>query len=231
MIRTLLASTAGILAAGTAAAGGYVAAIPQVAPTVAASPSAGQWMIGAALLAGIIALLGRDSGGSNFSSTPIDHGGPCFLEGTLIQVALGDLRPVETIRPGEWIFTSSGTQKVLSVESWQPTRYEDRPVIVKGVRLSPNHGVLQHDATDAEVLVPAHEVSSQRGLIDGRRYFHILVQDHAWLMACPADGSGFIWAETLAVTADMPALAKRFPHLVKRHAAHPVAPMREAVLQ
>ena len=34
MIRALLASTAGILAAGTAAAGGYVAAIPQVAPTV-----------------------------------------------------------------------------------------------------------------------------------------------------------------------------------------------------
>ena len=63
-------------------------------------------MIGAALLAGIIALLGRDSGGSNFSSTPIDHGGPCFLEGTLILEHEG--RPNATYQAGEAVLVEAG---------------------------------------------------------------------------------------------------------------------------
>ena len=94
----------------------------------------------------------------------------------------------------------------------------------------PNELLLMLTSRTDERLAHTRDVGAL-GLIDGRRYYHILVENHAWLMACPADGSGFIWAETLAISKDMPAMAKRFPHLVERHAARPVAPMREAVLQ
>ena len=69
----------------------------------------------------------------------------------------------------------------------------------------------------------AGAVSSKRGLIDGRSYFHILVEDHSWLSVKADDAGTVLVAETLLLTKDLK-LAKDFPHLVDHHAANPVAP-------
>lgn len=228
MIRTLLTTTAGIFAATAATAGGYVAAIPQVAPTLAAPAADNRWLIGVGILAILAALFSGGNGGSDqFSTTPIDQGGPCFMEGTLIMVGPNDFRPVETIAVNDTILTSKGPQKVLSVESWQPTNIKDIPVIYKGVRMSSNHRIVVNPTIE-DVLVPVKDVSAVRGRIDGRRYFHILVTDHALLVVRASVGSEeSVLAETLAITDDMPLLAKRFPQLVARHAEHPAVPAQQ----
>lgn len=231
MIRTLTATAVLLSSAATALAGGYVIPAPDVEPVLEATQQL-DWkttVVGGLVVALLIALF-KDGGGRDYASNdqpanpPDDDGGSCFCEGTLIWIGPGRMKPVEAIRVGDKIGTSEGMQRVLSVESWTPTRFKDRPVIYEGVRLSPNHGVCAGDTGAAEVIIPAIEASSTRGRIDGRRYYHILVENHAWVLVSPEDRRGYVVAETLRVTADMPKLATRFPHLVEHHAAHPVAP-------
>lgn len=207
--------------AGKALAGGFASPIievPPAPPTLTAGP-ANWWLALVPLL--LVGLIGRGHKGRDNGLTPLppDHGGPCFGEGTSILLERGWM-PVETIRAGDRIASSRGIQTVLAVDCWCPLSYLDRPAVVKGVRLSPNHGV-----EEGGMLVPAAAMAQRRGRIDGRLYFHVLVEDHAWLYA-RADGAGeIIRAESLRLSADL-RLARDFPDLVARHAADPVAPMR-----
>lgn len=228
MIRTLLTTTAFVFAATAATAGGYVAAIPSVAPTLSAPAADNRVLIGVGILALLAALFsGGKGGGDHFSTTPIDQGGPCFMEGTLIMVGPNDFRPVETIAVNDTILTSKGPQKVLSVESWQPVSIKDSPAIYKGVRMSPNHRIVVNPTIE-DVLVPVGEVSEMRGWINGRRYYHILVTDHALVVArASTEAEDSVLAETLAITDDMRSLATRFPHLVAHHAEHPAVPVQQ----
>lgn len=219
----LAAGLTGGLCGSAALAGGYVAPIFELAPSapVATGIAAQGWWM--ALLPLVFAALGgRDRGGNGLTPLPPDHGGPCFGEGTLIRLDRGWV-PVEAVRAGDRAVTSRGLQPVLAVESWRPVDYRDRPVLVGGVRLSPNHGVAAGGA-----LVPAGELGAARAPIDGRRYVHVLVPDHSWLLARAAQGAPVIRAESLRLTADLK-LARRFPGLVARHAAAPVAPLRAGV--
>lgn len=212
------------LGGGAALAGGYVAPILEVAPSAPAATigAAQNWWL-ALLPLFLVALAARgDGGGKGLTPLPPDHGGPCFGEGTLIRLKDGWV-PVERIKPGERIVTSRGIQTVLSVESWRPVHYRDRPIVVEGVRLSPNHGVAA-----GEIIVPACRLSTARSRIDGSRYFHVLVADHSWLFAKAAANAPIIRAESLCLTADLK-LARKFPGLVERHAADPVAPVRMGV--
>ncbi|ARJ68393.1 hypothetical protein B0A89_00720 [Paracoccus contaminans] len=208
--------------ADKALAGGFAAPIievPPAPPALTAGPAANWWLALLPLL--LVGLIGRGHKGRDNGLTPLppDHGGPCFGEGTFILLERGWM-PVETIRTGDRIATSRGVQTVLAVDCWCPLSYVDRPALVKGVRLSPNHGV-----EDGPMLVPAAAVAQERGRIDGRLYIHVLVEDHAWLYA-RADAAGeIIRAESLRLSADL-RLARDFPDLVARHAADPVAPMR-----
>ncbi|MFC0198901.1 Hint domain-containing protein [Paracoccus rhizosphaerae] len=198
--------------------GGYVAPIIEIAgpvDTIAASP-APYWL--ALIPLGLLAALGLSQDGNGRPvSPPAEYGGPCFCEGTLVLLERGWI-PVEDIREGELIKTSNGTQKVLSVESWQPVEFRDRPCVVKGVRVSKNHGI-----SDGRQRIPAQDVSTLRSPIDGSRYFHILVRDHSWLYA-KADVAGEVLeAESLYITSDL-AISKTFPELVALHKARAVAP-------
>lgn len=198
--------------------GGYVAPIIEIAgpvDTIAASP-APYWL--ALLPLGLLAVLGISQDGSGRPvSPPTEYGGPCFCEGTLVLLERGWVA-IENVREGELIKTSNGTQKVLAVESWQPVEYRDRPCIVKGVRVSKNHGV-----SDGRERIPAQDVSAVRSPIDGSRYFHILVHDHSWLYV-KADLAGEVLeAESLYMTGDL-AISKTFPELIALHGARPVAP-------
>lgn len=219
--RLLQALTAGVAAFGSsvaAYAGGYVAPIveftPAATPVAAVGNAPNYWL---ALIPLALLYLGTRGGDDVGSNPPQNIGGPCFCEGTLI-LADNAWVKVETIQAGDIVTTSKGPQRVLSVGSWQPTQFRDRPSIVAGVRLSANHGV-QVDGFNVE----AGTVSSKRGLIDGRSYFHILVEDHSWLSVKADDAGTVLVAESLLMTKDLK-LAKDFPHLVDHHAANPVAP-------
>ncbi|WP_299360581.1 Hint domain-containing protein [uncultured Paracoccus sp.] len=170
----------------------------------------------------LLALASRGGGGrgnDDFTPLPPDHGYICFGEGTLIWLERGWV-PVEEIQTGDRIVTSRGIQTILTVESWQPVEYRDRPAVFENVRLSPNHGIKV-----GNIIVPACNLTTVRSRIDGSRYFHILVEDHSWLFAkADADGT-IIRAESLCMTADLK-LAKTFPDLVARHASDPVAQIR-----
>ena len=164
--------------------------------------------------------MGRGGDGNDgLTPLPPDYGGSCFGEGTLIRLERGWV-PVQMIEAGERIVTSRGLQTILAVESWRPVDYRDRPFVVEGVRLSPNHGVAA-----GEIIVPACRLSTARSPIDGGSYFHILVADHGWLFAKAEAEAPVIRAESLCMTADLK-LARKFPDLVARHAADPVAPVR-----
>ena len=220
----LAAAMSGSIWGGAASAGGYVAPfldLPPVAPVMTAGAPQSWWLALIPLF--LVALSGRGGRGDNgLTPLPPDHGGPCFGEGTLVQLTRGWV-PVETIRTGEEIVTSRGIQAILSVEYWRPVNYQDRPVLVEGVRLSPNHGV-----SVGEIIVPACKLSAARSPIDGGSYFHILVEDHSWLFARAVADAPVIRAESLCMTADLK-LAKTFPELVARHAADPVASIRVGV--
>ncbi|WP_139166764.1 hypothetical protein [Paracoccus chinensis] len=217
----LAAALWGALWGGSALAGGYVAPILELAPAapVATAGTAPSWWMALVPLF-LIALAGRaDRGDNGLTPLPGDYGGPCFGEDTLIQLERGWV-PVQMIEAGERIVTSRGAQTILAVESWRPVDYRDRPFVVEGVRLSPNHGVAA-----GEIIVPACRLSTARSPIDGGSYFHILVADHSWLFAKAKAEAPVLRAESLCMTADLK-LARKFPDLVDRHAADPVAPVR-----
>lgn len=220
----LAAALWGALWGGAALAGGYVAPILELAPAapIATAGTASNWWMALVPLF-LIALAGRaDRGDNGLTPLPGDYGGPCFGEGTLIQLERGWV-PVQMIEAGERIVTSRGPQTILAVESWRPVEYRDRPFVVGGVRLSPNHGVAA-----GEIIVPACRLSTARSPIDGGSYFHILVADHSWLYAKAEAEAPAIWTESLCMTADLK-LARKFPDLVARHAADPVAPVRVGI--
>ena len=227
-MKKLMLASAMLMNTTAAFAGGYVAVVPNVPPVAAPSGGGSEW-VAAGLFAGLLLwIVSRDSGGSRMPNHSVDHGGPCFEEGTLVMDGLGVWRPVETFREGQKISTSKGLQTVLAVESWMPFRHEDRPVIYKGVRMSHNHGVQVVLDDGSELIRPVEEVGGIRVGHNGRRLYHILVENHAWLMVKGADGEAqSFFAETLAVTNDMPKMAKRFPHLVAKHSSDPVAPLEE----
>lgn len=213
-----LVGGAALLGGAVAAqAGGYVAPIIEFTPpapiaSVGAAPN--YWL--ALIPLGLLFFASRD-GGDGTSNPPRQVGGPCFCEGTLIRTEAGWV-PVETVRAGDLVHTSKGPQPVLSASSWQPTQFPDRPAIVAGVRLSVNHGV-----SVGAHNVDAGAVSPLRGRIDGRRYVHILVEDHSWLEVKATPEGQVLRAESLQMTSDLK-LSREFPHLVARHAAAPVAP-------
>lgn len=215
MIRLIATSTAALFAAASAHAGGWVAPVVDVAaPPSVAGPQAGpNWWLALIPLAVLFAV--RGGGGDRATLPPGDHGGPCFVAGTLIGTDQG-WRRVEDLAVGDVVATSKGAQAVLSVESWQPTEYRDRPVIFNGVRLSKNHCV-----DVGGVRVPAQSAPSFRGMIDGRRFYHVLTRDHAWLDACADPDGPVIRAETMQLTDDIQPLASRFPGLAAHHAAEP----------
>lgn len=209
---------------GVAMAGGYVPPVldlPPVAPALTAGSPQSWWL--ALLPLFLLALVGG-GGGDKDGLTPLppDYGGPCFGEKTLVLLERGWV-PIEMIEVGERIVTSRGVQTILSVESWRPVDYRDRPSVIEGVCLSPNHGVAVDDT-----IVPACNLSAVRSKIDGSRYFHILVEDHSWLFAKADTDTTVIRAESLCMTADLK-LARKFPELVERHATDPVAPIRMGV--
>ncbi|WP_405404449.1 Hint domain-containing protein [Paracoccus sp. Ld10] len=216
----LTAGVAAFASSVAAYAGGYVAPIiefaPSAAPVAAAGNAPSYWL---ALIPLALLYFGtRGGSGDDIGSNPSqDLGGTCFCEGTLI-LANGDWVAVESIRVGDVVTTSKGVQTVLSIGSWRPTQFRDRPSIVDGVRISANHGV-QVDGFNVE----ASAVTSRRGLIDGRSYFHILVEDHSWLYAKADPAGAVLVAESLMMTKDLQ-MAQDFPHLVGHHAANPVAP-------
>ena len=154
----------------------------------------------------------RDSSKPGITPLPGDYGGPCFGEGTALRMADGTWKAVEDIAAGDMIWTSEGKQTVIATDSWVPTDFRDRPVIVNGVRLSPNHGVKHDDAQRVEAI----EASRTRGMIDGRAYHHVLVAEHSWLLA--RDGEGQVFAESLWLTKDMK-LGRAYPEIAARHAA------------
>lgn len=222
-----------VMSAGQAAvAGGYAVPIVDVlaAPTPAAvPPMAGPsdyWLALIPLAILFLASRGGDgsssSGGVPPSGVPLDLGGPCFAEGTLLRMEDG-WRPVEEIRVGDRILSSKGVQTVLSADFWTPTEFRDRPCEIEGVSLSANHGVLQ-----GGYRVPAQEVSLRRERINGLKYFHVLLENHSWLYAKAGPEGKVIEAESLMMTTDL-TLSKRFPDLAARHAADPAAPNKVAM--
>lgn len=211
---TGLMTGAAFLMGTVAHAGGYVVPIIEAVPAVTASTGTGPspWLAAIPLLiAGF--LISRDNGNV---PPPGDYGGPCFSEGTLIETVNG-LKRVEKINVGDMVVTSSGPQEVLSVESWLPTEYKDRPAIYNGVSMSQNHAVL-HEGE----YVPAGMATNERGIIDGNLYYHILVRNHAWLVVLSTDGRTAIFAESMLLTADIRPLCDRFRDVVELHAANPV---------
>lgn len=219
-----------LMGAGQAAfAGGYAVPIidimaPPAAPTPMAGPS-NYWLALVPLAILFFASRGGDGSSSGVppSGVPLDLGGPCFGEGTLLEMEDG-WRAVEDICVGDRILSSKGVQTVLSVDFWTPTEFRDRPCEIEGVSLSANHGVLQ-----GQYRVPAQEVSPRRERINGLKYYHVLVENHSWLHAKSGLEGNVIAAESLLMTKDLP-LAHRFPDLVQRHASDPAAPNRSGDL-
>lgn len=213
----LAAGATGLMWNAAAQAGGYVAPIVEFTPppAVAAALPANYWL--ALIPLALLAFAGLGGGGDDgMTPLPPDYGGPCFAEGTLIQLEQGWV-PVETIRTGDRILTSKGVQVIRSVDSWLPVDYRDRACVLQGVHLSPNHGV-----ASGQFVVPVQEATPTRARIDGSRYFHILVDDHSWLSAKSSPDGTVVQAESLKMTDDLK-LAKKFPDLAARHAADPVA--------
>lgn len=218
--RLLAASAAWGLAPALAAAGGYVVpiidSVPQVVASGAGGSNTGLWVMGGAVvLCAIFCGRGGDNPGAN---PPGDHGGPCFREGTLIRTPDGWTK-VEELEVGMYVHTSEGDQPILSVEGWTPTEFKDRPAIFLGVRMSPNHAINVLGAR-----IPALSIATGRGIIDGARYIHVLVERHAWLMVRADLSTKSFAAESLLLTPDMPALSERFPEAAASHAQRQCAP-------
>lgn len=171
---------------------------------------------------GILALLGlfkahhpKHNDGC-VTTKPDEPGHACFREGTLIEMQDG-WKAVESIAAGDMIATSPGPQIVRNISSWQPTEFRDRAFAHSGVWLTGNHRVRTGDLAVAVKLT-----SAERRAVDGAHYFHILVDQHAWLYAKADDASPVVECESLMLTGDI-GLSRDFPGLADQHAAQPVA--------
>lgn len=219
MIRTFAAGLTGALMSGAAYAGGYVAPIVAAPPVaVAAEPS--RWWIALPLLA-LVALAGRSSG-SNPGITPLpgDYGGPCFREDTLVLTVTG-WAPIEILTRADVVVTSKGPQRVLAVDSWVPKDYQHRPVLVSGVYMTANHRI----QTGEGDMIEAEKAGHPRAPIDGMRYYHIVLKDHAMLTVASPELCLPIQAESMQV-APGTKMGRKFPHLIERHAASPAAKLQ-----
>lgn len=150
------------------------------------------------------------------TTKPDEPGHACFREGTLIQMQDG-WKAVESIAAGDMIATSRGPQIVRNISSWQPTEFRDRAFSQSGVWLTGNHRVRAGDLAVAVKLT-----SAERRAVDGAHYFHILVDQHAWLYAKADETGPVVECESLMLTGDI-GLSRDFPALVAQHAAQPVA--------
>lgn len=219
----LIASLAVLYSTAAGYSGGYVSSIVELT----ASPGPGgvadsqSYWLALIPLAILYFASQRSSDGNRAVSPPRGPAGPCFCEGTLVQMN-NRWTPVEEVRAGDTIMTSKGEQTVLHVASWQPTEFRDRACLVKGVRMTANHGVFVDG-----FYVMAGDLSPRRVMNDGSHYYHILVKDHSWLFA-KADITGeTVRAESLFITATH-SLSSLFPALAKMHSLEPAAPKQFA---
>lgn len=215
-MRKLLTTAVAAVSAAGAYAGGYVPPVLSAPPVAAAAPSEPRlWWVLPLLALFLWAGKGKNH---QFSPTPPDYGGPCFHEDTLILTA-NCWVPVEDLRAGDTVLTSKGPQVVIEVDSWVPREFKDRAVVIDGVHLSANHRVRDEDGR----MVEAGNISTERAPIDGARFYHVLVEHHAWLHACHPSSQRPIMAESLQVTA-VTKLGRKHPHLVDIHAANTAGP-------
>jgi hypothetical protein len=150
---------------------------------------------------------GPGSSGQPPTQAPVYFVPPCFTPGVPIRMAEGAPRPVETLRPGDLVWTLDGgarpLRRLLSRRIGASELAADpalRPVVIRAgalgpgrpvrdLAVSPQHRVLVTGWRSAliagadEVLVPA------RALVDGRRiivdgeaaevtYHHLVFDDH-----------------------------------------------------
>lgn len=216
MIRTFAVSLTAALMSGAAYAGGYVAPIV-AAPPVAVSAEPNRWWIALPLLA-LLALAGRGSGSKpGLTPLPGDYGGPCFREDTLVLTTTG-WAPIEILTRADVVITSKGPQRVLAVDSWVPKDYQHRPVRVSGVHMTANHRI----QTDEGGMIEAEKAGHRRTPIDGMRYYHIVLEDHAMLTVASPELGLPIHAESMQVSPGTK-MGRKFPHLIERHAQAPAA--------
>lgn len=208
-------STAALFAASAAQAGGYVVPIIEAVPAVTASAGGTGPNVAWLAVPVVLCAIFCRGGGDRATLPPGDHGGPCFQEGTLVSTDRG-YRHIEDLAVGDLVTTSKGAQPILHIGHWTPTEFKDRPAIVEGIRMTQNHVVNVGGRG-----VPASEVALTFDRINGTRFFHILVTDHAWLEVDTGKPSGPLLAESMRLTADMKPLADQFPHLIAHHAAEP----------
>ena len=208
-------STAALFAASAAHAGGYVVPIIEAVPAVTASAGGTGPNVAWLAVPVVLCAIFCRGGGDRATLPPGDHGGPCFQEGTLISTDRG-YRPIEDLAVGDLVTTSKGAQPILHIGHWTPTEFKDRAAVVDGIHMTRNHVVCMNGLASA-----AEEVTNVRAMIDGTRFFHILVTDHAWLEVDTFKPSGPLLAESMRLTADIKPLADLFPHLIAHHAAEP----------
>lgn len=208
MIRAITTITAALMS-GTAYAGGYVAPIV-AAPPVAVATEPNRWWIAIPLLA-LLALSNR-GGKSGLTPLPGDYGGPCFREDTLVLTTTG-WAPVEVLTRDDVVVTSKGPQRVLAVDSWTPKEHRHRPVVVSGVYMTANHRIRAGDG-----MIEAEKAGHPRVPIDGMRYYHVVIEDHAMLTVTVLGIP--VHAESMQVTLGTK-MGREFPHLIERHAQAP----------
>ncbi len=219
MIRTITTITAALMS-GTAYAGGYVAPIfaapPVVATPVAVAAEPNSWWLAIPLLA-LLALSSR-GGNSKPGLTPLpgDYGGPCFREGTLVLTTAG-WAPIEILTQADVVVTSRGPQRVLAVDSWTPKDHRHRPVVVEGVHMTANHRIRADEG-----MIEAEKAGHPRAPIDGMRYYHVVIEDHAMLTVASPELGLPIHAESMQVSPGTK-MGREFPHLIERHAKAPAA--------
>ena len=149
--------------------------------------------------------------GVTYSNQTPDGGTiPCFLRGTLIQTASGDL-PVESLAPGMKVARADGGTAVLrwkghvQVGATGPDAEANAPYVVprgafgrncprKDTYLSPNHRVSLSDPAFEllfeanEVLIPVKHLAGWAGIHQDRtvkqpEYYHLLFDSHEVIVA------------------------------------------------
>lgn len=225
LLKQTILSTLATLASSTAAfAGGYVAVVPDLPPVAQAAGDSRVW-IGAGIVALLIALFKSDGHGSS-DYDPTDMS--CFREDMLIQMADRTFKAVSEIKPGDNVATSRGVQEVILVERWMPYRSEDRPVNINGIYLTHNHGVYSQNDKGEDVMILAANCG-KRVSHNGMCYHHLLLKDHSWLLVKSPETDHSIWAESLALSKDMPRLTTLFPGVLEQHTNNPLIKKLETV--
>ncbi len=135
----------------------------------------------------------------------------CFTKGTLVATPFGE-RPVETLNPGDRVFTRDNGARELRWIGWRTigwsalmTNPQLKPVLVKegalgpgtpsrDLYVSPNHRMLVIDARGDEVLVAAKDLVGTPGITCvesmGVTYLHLLFDAHEVILS---DGA---WSES-----------------------------------